>query len=108
MFDREFTSETFLRYFQADKNVSQLIMKWTPELTDLIQNKLFQHLDVNDDELFSIGDYFSIKQSNVKALEQSISGILEEIRRTVHTQYNELSEMTRKIIQQSGTDGLDD
>jgi hypothetical protein len=108
MFDREYTSETFFRYFQEDKNVSQLIMKWTPKLIDLIQTKLFQQLDINHDERFSIADFFSIKQSTMPELEKSMSTILDEIRQTILEQYQELTETIKKISQQSGIDGLDD
>jgi hypothetical protein len=108
MFDREYTSEKFFRYFQGDKNVSQLILKWTPKLIDLIQNKLFQQLDINHDEIYSIADYFAIKKSIMNQLEKSILEILEEIRETLLAQYQELSETMKKITQQSGIDGLDD
>ena len=108
IFDREYTSETFFRYFQEDKNVSQLIMKWTPKLIDLIQNRLFQQLDINHDEIYSIADYFAIKKSIMNQLEKSMSKILEEIRATLLVQYQELSERMKKISQQSKIDGLDD
>jgi hypothetical protein len=89
MFDKEFTNEIFFDYFREDKNISQLIMKWTPELIELIKIKLFQQLDINLVEKFSIE-------------------ILEEIRQTILLQYNELSETMKKIIQQSENHELND
>jgi len=108
MFDKEFTNEIFFDYFREDKNISQLIMKWTPELIELIKIKLFQQLDINRDEKFSIDDYFDIKKSNVNQLQKSILEILEEIRQTILLQYNELSETMKKIIQQSENHELND
>jgi hypothetical protein len=108
MFDKDYTSDTFLDHFRSDKNISQLIMKWTPELIDLIQKKLFSELDINQDGRFQIGDYFDIKQSHIEPLQKSLLEILEEIRRIVLGQYEELSEMMKKLTYQSGNHGLDD
>jgi len=108
MFDKEYTSELFFNDFQNDKNISKLILIWTPELIDLIKIKLFQQLDINHDEIFNINDYFDIKQFDVNQLQISIFEILEEIRRTVAVQYNQFYEIMKKIKQQSGNYELDE
>jgi predicted transcriptional regulator len=108
MFDKEYTSELFFDDFQNDKNISKLILIWTPELIDLIKIKLFQQLDINHDEIFNINDYFDIKQFDVNQLQISIFEILEEIRRTVAVQYNQFYEIMKKIKQQSGNYELDE
>jgi mRNA-degrading endonuclease RelE of RelBE toxin-antitoxin system len=108
MFDQQYTSETFLNYFREDKNVTQLIMQWTPELIKLIQTKLFKQLDINHDKKFSVDDYFNIKQSNLKQLQNSILDILEKIRQTVLEQYNELSATITKMTEQIANLGFED
>lgn len=108
IFDHEFTSTSFLQQFQVDQNVSQLVIQWTPELIELIEMKLFQQLDINDDQRFSIDDYFDIRSSMMKQIEDNLPLILEEIRRTILTQYNQLSDIIKRISRQSSADGLDD
>ena len=100
IFDRQYTRETFFHHFREDKNVSQLIIKWTSELTYLINKTLFDQLDINHDEKFSIDDYFDIKQSNIEQLQNSIYNILEKLRQTVLEQYNELNVTITKMIDQ--------
>ena len=100
MFDKEFTPETFLEEFSNDKNVSQLIVKWTPDLSKLIQETLFKHLDINSDGKFSADDYFEIKQSTVARIQKSIFDVLEQLRQAVLTQYNDLSVTISKLTQQ--------
>ena len=107
MFDREFTSETFLNYVREDKNVSQLIMNWTPELTKLIQSDLFESLDINHSGKFTIDDYFDIKQSNIDRLQTSIYDVLEQLRQTVLVQYNELNANIMKLSEQLGGAGAE-
>ena len=77
IFDQQYSSETFLDYIREDKNVSQLIMNWTPELIKLFKVKLFKQLDINNDRKFSVDDYFDIKESNLKQIQTSIYNILE-------------------------------
>ena len=100
MFDKQYTRETFFDHFQEDKNVSQLIIKWTPELTSLIKNTLFNRLDINNDEKFSADDYFDIKKPNIEELQSSIYNILEKLRQTVLEQYNDLNATITKMIQE--------
>lgn len=102
IFDKKFTRNTFFEEVQQDKNVSQLIMKWTPELTNLIKLNLFDQLDINHDEKFSSDDYFEIKQENLLKLQNSILDILERIRHNVLAQYNELNEGIVKITETFG------
>jgi hypothetical protein len=106
MFDQQYTSETFLDYIREDKNVTQLIMNWTPELIKLFKVKLFKKLDINNDKKFSVDDYFDIKESNLKQIQISIYNILEKLRQTVLEQYNELSSTIAKMAQQFENIGL--
>jgi hypothetical protein len=108
MFDTQYTAETFLNRFREDRNVSQLIMTWTPELIDLVNNTLFEQLDINHDGRFSSDDYFNIKQSNLKQLHDSILEILEKLRRIVLMQYNELNDTITKFTQQFANLGDED
>jgi len=108
MFDQEYTNEIFFDFFRTDKNISQLVLKWTPELIDLIKIKLFQQLDINDDQIFNIVDYFDIKQININQLQVIIFEIFEEIRQIVLGQYNQLNDIMKKIIRQSGNYELDE
>jgi hypothetical protein len=108
VFDREYDSETFFRYFKDDKNVSQLIMKWTPKLINLIKIKLFQQLDINHDEIFNINDYFSIKTSDMPELKESTGAIFEEIHQTILAQYQELTDTIKRITRDSEMHGFDD
>ena len=107
-FDQEYISTRFLHQFQTDQNISQLVIEWTPELIELIEIELFQHLDINDDKRFSIEDYFDLRQSNLKEIEINLPKIFEDIRRMILTQYTELSETIKRISQQVSTDGFDD
>ena len=107
MFDKEFTADTFLEEFRSDKNVSQLIMKWTPELNKLIRETLFKNLDINRDDKFSADDYFDIKQSNIQQIQHSIYQVLDQLRQTVLAQYNDLNSTITKIAQQLGNIGTE-
>lgn len=108
LFDKEYTRELFFDKFQDDKDVTQLIMKWTPELINLIKIELFDQLDINHDELFNIIDYFDIKQLNINELEISMINILEGIRETVFIQYNQLNEIMKKLTQVNGMSQLNE
>ncbi|CAF3735475.1 unnamed protein product [Rotaria socialis] len=108
VFDRHYTNETFFEYFQQDRNVSQLVMKWTPALTTLIKTTLFKQLDVNKDDKFSAADYFAIKRTHLTHIQGEIHNILEELRQVVISQYNELNEAIVKMTQQAGNLGSDE
>lgn len=108
VFDKQYTNETFLEYFQQDRNVSQLVMKWTPALTTLIKTKLFKQLDVNNDDKFSAADYFDIKRTHLAQVQGAIHNILEELQQAVVSQYNELNEAIVKMTQQAGNLAADE
>ncbi|CAF3733604.1 unnamed protein product [Rotaria sordida] len=99
IFDITYTRETFLEHFRQDRNVSEIIIKWTPELIDLINNTLFNQLDLNHDEKFNVDDYFDIKRTSIQPLQNSILEILEKLRQTVIAQYNDISETITKFSQ---------
>jgi hypothetical protein len=96
-FDRQYTAETFFEQFRDDKNVSQLIMNWTPELSELIRVTLFKQLDINNDDKFSSDDYFDIKRSNIRSIQNGIFDVLEQIRHTVLGQYNDFTRSISKL-----------
>lgn len=100
IFDKEFTNETFLQNFQQDRNVSQLVMKWTPALKTLVKTALFNQLDINKDGIFNVNDYFEIKQLHLGELQTAILNVLEELRQSVLAQYNELSETINRMAEQ--------
>ena len=108
IFDHQYTSTSFLHQFQADQNISQLVIRWTPELLELIETKLFQQLDLNDDQQFTIEDYFAIRPSMMQEIESILPPILEDIRRSILAQYNQINEIIQRISRQSPIDGLDD
>ncbi|CAF1149460.1 unnamed protein product [Adineta steineri] len=100
MFDLHYTSETFFNKIQNDRNVSQLIMQWTPELIDLMKITLFKQLDMNNDDKFSIDDYFEVRQANLLQIHSSIYDILEKIRGYAVAQFNELNDKISKFSEQ--------
>ncbi|CAF2979370.1 unnamed protein product [Rotaria sp. Silwood2] len=108
MFDREYTRETFFDHFREDQNVSKLIMNWTPELTKLIKNTLFDDLDINNDGKFSADDYFDIKQTGMQRIQNSIYDILETLRQIVLTQFNELNATIIKMTEKFENVGMNE
>lgn len=103
VFDQQFTAETFFEHFRQDKNVSQIVVKWTPDLIKLIKESLFVQLDINHDNKFSSDDYFDIKKSNLKQIQNSIYEILENLRQTVLTQYGDINATLTKLATQLGS-----
>lgn len=106
LLDREHNPESFLYYFQNDKNISELIIKWTPELTKLVEEDLFQEIDIDHDGIFNINDYSAITRSILKRLEQTIPEIFTQIRHTFLEQYQSLNAMIKFIVEQSSKHGL--
>lgn len=108
IFDQEYSSQKFLQQFQVDRNISQLVIEWTPELIELIEHELFQRLDINDDQRFSLEDYIDLREKNLKEIEENLPKLFEDIHRMILQQYNQLSETIQRISHQVSTDGFDD
>ena len=106
LFDIEHNSESFFYYFQNDKNISEFVVKWTPELTKLVKEDLFQQFDVNHDDIFNIDDYLAISRSILEQLQQTIPKIFTQIRHTFLEQYQSINAMIKFIIEQSSKHGL--
>ncbi|CAF1301845.1 unnamed protein product [Rotaria sp. Silwood1] len=108
IFDIKYTRETFFDHFRQDRNVSKIIFKWTPDLISLIKNTLFDELDINNDETFTIDDYFDIKQTSTQRIQNSVYEILETLRQSVLKQFNEVNETIAKISKKFETEGLNE
>ncbi|CAF0763139.1 unnamed protein product [Adineta ricciae] len=107
MFDKQFDSKAFFQQLQSDRNISQLVMKWTPELTDLIEKTLFNRLDINQDGEFSIDDYFEVKRSNLLEIQNGVFEILEKLRMIIVGQYQELNATITKFTEQVRAAGVE-
>lgn len=107
MFDKQFDSKEFFQQLQSDRNISQLVMKWTPELTNLIKKTLFNRLDLNQDGQFSIDDYFEVKRSNLLDMQNGVLEILEKLRTIIVEQYQELNATITKFTEQVRTAGVE-
>ncbi|CAF1111863.1 unnamed protein product [Didymodactylos carnosus] len=104
--EKRYTVDEFYSHARNDKNLTKLVLQWTPELEKLIEHDLFKELDINNDSYFDIKDYYAIKQPMLDDIHRNINEILEKLRLNVVEQYKELNASLSKVREQMSSQNV--